>query len=65
MEQKTNVPGFYKVDESLVINKDNEGLKAYKKRKIKEAKLNRLQHELNYLKEDLKEIKELLKGLTK
>lgn len=65
MEQKTDVPGFYKVDESLIINKDNDALKAYKKRKIKESRVNNIHYELNNLKSDIKEIKELLKGLIK
>lgn len=65
MEQKTIVPGFYKVDESLVINKDNEALKAYKNRKIKESRVNRINDELNNLKCDIKEIKDILKGLIK
>lgn len=65
MEQKTAIPGFYKVDESLVINKDNDGLKAYKKRKLKETRVNKMQYELSDLKNDIKEIKELLRGLVK
>lgn len=65
MEQKTDVPGFYKVDESLIINKDNDSLQAYKKRKLKESRVNKMHYELKDLKNDIKEIKELLKGLIK
>lgn len=65
MAQKTNVPGFYKVDESIVINKDNEALRLYKKRKVKENKINRLENDLDDLKNDISEIKSLLKGLVK
>lgn len=65
MEQKTAIPGFYKVDESLVINKDNEALNAYKKRKLKERRIESLQEELCSMKDDIQEIKQLLKGLIK
>lgn len=63
--QKTATPGFYKVDESLVINKDNEALAAYKKRKLKEKRIEHLQTEINELKTNITEIKELLQRLVK
>lgn len=65
MEQKTELPGFYKVDEGLIINKDNESLTAYKKNKLKEYKVNKLQAEISSLKNDVSEIKEMLKRIVK
>lgn len=65
MEQKTSVPGFYKVDDSVVINKDNDALKAYKARKEKERLIKDVQVQLDVLKTDMYEIKQLLKGLIK
>lgn len=63
--QKTEVPGFYKARDGILINKDNEALVAYKKRKIKEHRLDTIFDEMDTLKNDISEIKELLKGLAK
>lgn len=64
-EEKTEIPGLYKVDESLVINKDDIGLKNYKKIKARSARVDRVQEELKTLKNDINEIKEILRGLVK
>ena len=63
MEQKTEVPGFYKAGEGIVINKDNEALAAYKKRKQKERRIEEVREEVNALKSDVSEIKEMMKQL--
>ena len=39
-ERPTDVPGIFKTSEGVLINKDNDALKAYKIRKIKENKIN-------------------------
>lgn len=63
--EKTEVKGIYKVGEGVLINKDNEGLKAYKMRKKREAKVVQMEKDLDQMKSDIQEIKELLKGLVK
>lgn len=63
--QKTEVPGYYKVSEGVVVNKDDESLNAYKMRKKKNAQLNTMEEKVNKLESDISEIKELLKGLVK
>lgn len=63
--EKTEIPGFYKVDESLLINTDNNALAAYKKIKAKEYKIHKLQHDVDSMKNDLQEIKDLLRGIIK
>jgi hypothetical protein len=65
MEYKTEIPGYYKVDESVVINKDNDALISYKKKKMKDMKLVKLENDLSSLKSDMEEIKQLLKGLSR
>lgn len=65
MEEKTEVQGFFKVDESTVINKDTEALDAYKKRKKKVQKINQMEEDIADLKSSVEEIKNLLKGLVK
>lgn len=65
MEYKTELPGYYKVDESVVINKDNDALITYKKKKMKDIKLVKLENDISSLKSDMEEIKQLLKGLSK
>jgi hypothetical protein len=65
MEQKTEVPGIYKVGEGVLINKDNEALRAYKMKKEKDRKVLKLEEDICLLKNDISEIKNLLKGLVK
>lgn len=64
-EQKTDVPGIYKVSEGILINKDNEALLAYKRRKNRDRKVDTLEDELSSIKQEMSEIKQLLKGLVK
>lgn len=63
MEYKTDIPGYYKLNESVVINKDDAALAAYKKRKQKERKIDEVQNEVMALKTDVSEIKEMLKQI--
>lgn len=62
---KTEVPGFYKSHDGVLINKDNDALAAYKKKKLKEHRLDNVLEDIDTLKSDILEIKELLKGLVK
>jgi hypothetical protein len=62
---KTQVPGMYKVKEGVVINKDKDALKMYKKQKAKMKRLDTLEEEMGEIKTSLSEIKEMLKGLVK
>lgn len=65
MEYNSISPGFEKIDESTVINKDNMGLAAYRKKKMRERKIDDIQNDVANLKEDIQEIKQLLRGLSK
>lgn len=62
MEQKTEVPGIYKAEEGVLINKDNLALQAYKNRKSRERRLVMVEENLTCLKSEISEIKDLLKG---
>lgn len=65
MEQKTDVPGLYKVAEGIIINKDNKGLEAYRQKKMRERRIDDIQNDVASLRDDIMEIKELLKGLAR
>jgi hypothetical protein len=65
VERKTEISGIYKVTEGVLINKDNEGLQAYKMRKQKDIKINKMEDDISSLKNDMQEIKSLLRGLVK
>lgn len=65
MEGKTEVPGFYKQSEGVVVNKDNTALKAYKLNKMKNDRINNMEDKVSKIESDISEIKELLKGLVK
>ena len=63
MSIKTDVPGVYKSGEGVLINKDNEALRAYRHQKMQRNKYTALEEEVKTIKTDLNEIKERLKGL--
>ena len=63
--QKTEIPGIYKTRDGILINKDTDALKAYKKKKEQVRKMKNLEEDIDSLKNDMAEIKELLKGLVK
>ena len=65
MEQKTEIPGMYKVGEGIIINKDNESLAAYKKQRQKNVNIEKMFGEVETMKNDINEIKQLLKQLVK
>lgn len=50
---------------SAILNTDNEALKAYKARKVKEAAIDRVVREHAELRSDVEEIKNLLKELLR
>lgn len=62
MERKTEVPGIYKAEEGVLINKDNLALQAYKNRKNRERRLYKVEEDLTSLKTDISELKDLMKG---
>ena len=64
-DRKTDKPGIYRTAEGFLINKDNEALAAYKKRKRREQAVDRIQDQIDELKTDINEIKDLLKGLAR
>jgi len=64
-EQKTEIAGIYKVGEGVLINKDDNALQAYKKRKLKAQQIDNVTNDIIDLKRDMEEIKMLLRGLVK
>lgn len=63
--EKTEVKGFYKKSEGVIINKDSDSLKAYKKKKEQAKKMKEMENDVAELKSDIKEIKDLLRSLVK
>lgn len=64
-EVKTEEPGLYRSSDGVLINKDNQALRAYKQKKIEMKKISDLEKTVTDMKGDLEEIKNLLKGLAK
>ena len=69
--KKTEIPGIYKVSEGVLVNKDNEALQKYRKRRDNarrtEKQINTLEEKvskIDKLEKDLEEIKSLLKKLV-
>ena len=63
MDIKTDVPGIFRSDRGYLINKDNEGLAAYKKQKAAAKKIETVQEEIDEIKNDISDIKEMIKQL--
>lgn len=61
MTSKTEIPGLYKVGEGILLNTDNDALKAYKSRKNREKKINTIEEELHNLRNMMQELKTLIK----
>lgn len=51
--EKTSIPGVYKDGEGVLINKDAEGLKAYRLRKQKNKQIDKLQSDVDEIKKML------------
>jgi hypothetical protein len=69
--RKTEIPGVYKVQEGVLVNKDTEALIKYKKKRDAkrriEIQINTLEQKMSKidkLENDLEEIKSLLKKLV-
>jgi hypothetical protein len=60
-DAKTDVPGIYRSPEGFLINKDSNGLAAYKARKSRDKEIDSMKEEVSSLKSDIQEIKEMLK----
>jgi len=60
MAKKTAIPGIYKVTEGVLINKDNDALRAYKARKKKDRQIEEVKNEVNEMRKDISDIKGLL-----
>lgn len=64
--EKTKYEGIYKQKEGVLLNMDNEALKAYKTRKERDRKSVSMEKDIESLKIGIQEIKEMLtKALTK
>lgn len=64
-EKRTEIPGMYKVGDGVLINKDNDSLRAYKLKKEKDRKIVSIEENLNMVMDEMREIKNLLRGLVK
>jgi len=69
--KKTEIPGVYKVQEGILVNKDTEALEKYKRRRDAkrrtERQINTLEQKvskIDKLESDLEEIKSLSKKLV-
>lgn len=66
---KTEVPGIYKESEGVLVNRDNDALMKYKKKREllrqKENRINNLEEHVMNLSNSMEEIKSLLRKLTK
>ena len=67
--QKTEVPGIYKESEGILVNRDNDALMKYKKKREllrqKENRINNIEQQVMNLSDSMEEIKSLLRKLTK
>lgn len=58
--QKTKYEGIYKQRDGVLLNMDNEALKAYKAKKEKERRSITTEKKVEMLENDIREIKEML-----
>jgi hypothetical protein len=60
MDIPTDKQGFYKTYSGAIVNKDNNELSLYKKRKAKEKRISEMDEEIGQIKNDISEIRDLL-----
>lgn len=60
--QKTEIQGIVKESEGVLLNVDNSALASYRKKKLREANINKLEAEICDIKSMLNEVMVLLKG---
>lgn len=65
IEYKTDIPGIFKTKEGFLLNKDNDSLTAYKKKKEQAKNVKKMENDFKEIKSEIQEIKELLRGLVK
>lgn len=62
--QKTEVPGIYKQAEGILVNKDDDALQKYRRRREtqreKDLKINNLESKVDNLVKELEQLKTLL-----
>lgn len=58
--EKTEIPGVYKVEDGVFVNKNAEALAMYKKKKDQSLRLEKAENEISVLKDDISEIKRML-----
>jgi hypothetical protein len=63
--QKTKYDGIYKQREGVLLNMDNEALRAYKVRKERDRVTTQLEADVKELKDGMKELKEIKELLMK
>lgn len=62
---KTDIPGIYKVEEGILINRDMNALQQYKKRKRLTRNNLNIEEKVKNLESQLEEMKTLLQKLVK
>ena len=60
--QKTEIQGIVKESEGVLLNVDTSALASYKKKKMRENNINKLEAEVSDIKSMLHEVMVLLKG---
>lgn len=61
MAARTEVAGIYKEKEGVLLNKDTEALRFYKRQKANTKKLNEVINDVSNIKEDMIELKNMFK----
>jgi hypothetical protein len=64
MEQPTEVFGIFRDDNGALINKNNDALLSYKKKKEGSLRVEKLENVVNNLSKDVNEIKNMLEYIT-
>lgn len=61
MAARTEVAGIYKEKEGILLNKDTEALRSYKRQKANNKKLNEVINEVSDIRDDILELKNMFR----
>lgn len=60
MDKETTVEGLFRTDNGAIINKNNDALLSYKKKKEQSKKMQELEQKVDMINNDINDIKNLI-----
>lgn len=60
MDKETTVQGLFRTDSGALINKNNDALQSYKKKKEQSKKMQELEQKVDIISDDINDLKKMI-----